>query len=306
MNDLEVRLRRLQDDYPDPRPGQPMETTLLGPVTLEGAAPVRRTTQRRRRALLVPAFVVVALIGGVAIAALRPTSSRPAADEPAVQLVPGPPMPIPAEAPGPPAIFHWVFSTEQGGATLTNERWLATGPDLLSRGAYPAIGETGGSVEYGNCVREASSNETTGSSEIYDAKANTITSYPPTSTSAADVVRGSDPTMARALLAASRLPASTPANGTLDGKPMILIDGWTEPGSDSVFGFYLDPVTHHPITHYRRSPTDAPVPIPSEGQRFTSYEILPVTPENLKLFDLHVQHPTARDAAKPATDCPAG
>ncbi len=70
---------------------------------------------------------------------------------------------------------------------------------------------------------------TTGSSEIYDAKANTITSYPPTS--AAGVVRGSDPTMALALLAASRLPASTPANGTLDDKPMILIVAGRNPAA---------------------------------------------------------------------------
>ncbi len=76
--------------------------------------------------------------------------------------------------------------------------------------------------------------------------------------------------------------------------------------SDSVNGLYLDPVTHHPITYFRRSPTEAPAPIPSETQRFTTYEILPVTAENLKLFDLHAQHPDARQADRPTTDCPAG
>ena len=93
MNDLEVRLRRLQDDYPDRRTVQPLETTAVAPVSLEGAAPVRRTARRRPRALLVPAFVVAGLIGAVSIAALHGRS--PSRRAPAIALIPGPPIPIP-------------------------------------------------------------------------------------------------------------------------------------------------------------------------------------------------------------------
>jgi hypothetical protein len=148
-------------------------------------------------------------------------------------------------------------------------------------------------VHAADCVRDAVVDLTTGASQVYDARTDTVHTdgfAPPI-----DDRAGTWDDLARALRTADSLSPTAAPTGTLDGRAVVTVG--------AAMGVLVDPATHVPLAVFRRRGAAGIRPDPG---RITSFSARPATAAALEALDLRHQHPDARiiDTPDPAAHPP--